>query len=155
MAFIKPGQWNRYKNIINAFHGDANQDTLVWRPQLDYIPVNGEDEAFYTNAPTLVQCLFHYNYFRTWPIIGYTINGEVDKQSCVAIMNIAYLKTFDPPILDANNRLIYKPDHDVFEHRGDKYIATGDTFISQANNEPLLFMLILKRMLNEPNQIQP
>lgn len=152
MAFISNNQWNRYKKIINTFHEDANQDILQWLPEMDYIPINGEDQGQFGQTQEL-KCLFVYNYFRTWPIIGYTINGEVDKQSCVALINIDYLKREHPTRVNANGQLIYKPDKDLFIHRGDKYIATGDTFVSQAKEQPLLYMLILKRMLNPPQDL--
>ena len=149
MTFIPSGQWARYKRIINKFHEDANKDELIWLPELDFIPLHGEDQGQFGD-PVNLDCLFLYNYFRTWPIIGYTINGEVDKQSCVALINVDYLKRIHPERIDSHNRLIYKPDKDLFIHRGDKYMATGDSFVSQAHDEPLLFMLILKRFLNQP-----
>lgn len=147
MAYIPKSVWAKYKNIINRFHEDAFNDILTWSPIQETIPVFGEDEA-HLGASINIKCLFLYNYFRTWPIIGYTITGEVDKQSCVAIMNIANLKAEYPHLISSDNKLVYKPDKDLFIHRGDTYIATGDTFIAQADDEPLLFMIILKRFLN-------
>lgn len=152
MGLIPANAWTRYKNIINNFHDDANKDQLSWLPEQDFIPLHGEDQGV-LGDPIILDCLFSYNFFRTWPVVGYTINGEVDKQSCVAIINVEYLKREHPSRINNYNRLIYKPDHDIFQHRGDTYTATGDTFISQANNEPLLFMLILKRFLNPPQNV--
>lgn len=149
MAFIPKNQWAKYKNIINKFHEDANKDELLWFAEESFIPLHGEDQGE-LGPSTMLNCLFLYNYFRTWPIIGYTITGEVDKQSVVALINIDYLKREHPTRIDANNRLIYNEDKDLFVHRGDKYMATGDSFVSQADNEPLLFMLILKRFINPP-----
>lgn len=152
MARISNAQWARYKKDINNFHEDANQDILEMRQKLDYIPLNGDDESD-LGPPIEFRCLFLYNYFRTWPIIGYTINGEVDKQSCVALINLDYLRRTYPELMTADSRLIYKPEGDIFTHRGDKYIATGDSFVSQAKDEPLLFMMILKRFINPPQSL--
>lgn len=150
MAWIPKKIWGRYKGIINQFQDDAFNDILQLYPQLDYIPIHGEDEAELGPAIEF-KCLFLYNYFRTWPIIGYTGTGEVDKQSVVALINLEYLRREHPDRIEPESgRLIYKPDHDLFIHRNDKYMATGDSFVSQADDEPLLFMLILKRFLNQP-----
>lgn len=142
---ISDAEWARFSNIINEFHNDAFQDEVIWSRPIETVPRAGEDpKNDYTH--TILKGLFYYNYFRTWPITEYTINGEFDKQSEVLLLNVEYLKELN--LVDNQLRLIYTPYADVFEHRGQKYEATGDSFIAQAKGTPLLFMLILKRRDN-------
>lgn len=149
--YINQSQWAKYKSIINDFHHDAFQDEVKWYRVKDVISRNGEDESGYENPITL-KGLMNYNYFRTWPLTGYSITGEVDKQSTVLILNVAYLSSLGY-IDNTTKKLIYRQDKDVIVHRGDYYIPTGDTFVSQAGDEPLLFILILKRQENIPYKL--
>lgn len=141
---IPQNAWNRYKNIINEFHNSANQDDLQWYSQPSGIPVAGEEVEGEPKLNATLKVLFYYNYFRTWPITDYTIQGEVDKESSVALININYLKSLN--LADANGRLIYDEAKDFFVHRGEKFEASGDSFLAQAHGEPLLYMIILKRL---------
>lgn len=142
---ISDAVWARFSNIINEFHNDAFQDDVIWYRPNSTIPRAGEDTPKQYDTLTL-KGLFYYNYFRTWPITEYVINGEYDKQSEVLLLNVEYLK--ERGLVDNQLRLIYTPHKDVFEHRGQLYEATGDSFIAQAKGTPLLFMIILKRRDN-------
>lgn len=150
MAFIDKNEWSKFTNIINEFHNDAFQDTLTWYRYKEVIPRHGADEAAYA-MPQNLNCLFHYNYFRTWPLTDYTITGEIDKQSELAIMNVEYLRSLN--LLDDKLKLIYNPDKDIFIHRNTTYVASGDTFIAQADGTPLLFIIVLKREANLPYEL--
>lgn len=143
---ISDAQWARFKRIIDEFHDDAFQDEVKWSRLVPQIKRAGEDRVNPTYNSTTIKGLFYYNYFRTWPITEYVINGEYDKQSEVLLLNLEYLK--ENGWLDDKLRFAYTPYSDVFEHRGQTYEATGDSFISQAKGTPLLFMVILKRRDN-------
>lgn len=144
-AKISDAEWARFSSVINEFHNDAFQDVVEWKKPRPYIKRAGEDRPKTFDTLEL-KGLFFYNYFRTWPITEYTINGEFDKQSEVLLLNVEYLRTNHT--VDSSLRLIYSPHEDLFIHRGQVYEATGDSFISQAKDTPLLFMLILKRRDN-------
>lgn len=141
---VNPTDWARYSSIINKFHDSANQDTLEWYSQPSTRKKHGEEPSGELVKKTDLKVLFYYNYFRTWPITEYNIQGEVDKESCVALINIQWMRT--QSLCDLRGRLIFDAPNDIFIHRGDKYEVSGNSFLSQAGNQPLFFMLILKRL---------
>lgn len=141
-VYISQNQWDSYAGIIGDFMGDVAKDILVWKRNTGTVPRNGEDRALNTDTIEL-ECLFQYNNYRTWPVDQLSDTGEEDKQSQVAIFSIEYLQSLN--LLDNHLKLVYDVAQDIFFHRGDAYEATGDTFISQAGNKPILFMIVLKR----------
>lgn len=150
---ISPAQWARYKNIVDEFHDDANQDNILWYRQREIIPRHMEDESNYL-YPIQLKVLNNYNYFRTWPLTEYTHTGENDKESVMAIFNVSYLKRMG--YTDEHDKFIYKEDKDVFMHRGDLYKGSGGTFVSQAHEQPLHFIILLKRETNiQYNELPP
>lgn len=147
MDLVGAAEWAIYKDLIGVqAHDTFFQETVIWR-RFDYgLDQYGEDNlnVQFTDIP--LKCLFSYNYFRQWQIDQSTPSGEIDKQSEAVIFSLAYLKAQTAPaILDANNFWDYELIKDRFIHRGLVYIIKGDTFISQGPDEPLLFMIILKR----------
>lgn len=140
---ISPSLWAKYKGIINEFHNDAFQDDITWVRNLGTVPRHGEDRPM-NEDPIALKGLFQYNGFRVWPLTQFTPSGEEDKQSEVILFNIQYLKSLN--LLDTENRLPYDQAKDIFIHRGIKYESGGDTLLAQAEGEPLLFLIILKKI---------
>lgn len=143
---ITDADWKEFSNVINEFHNSAFQDEVLFYKALPSIKRAGEDNPTKKFSLITLKGLFYYNFFRTWPITGYEINGEFDKQSETVLLNVEYMK--ENNLVDDSLRLIYTPYQDIFVHRGQQYEASGDTFISQTKDTPLLFMLILKRREN-------
>lgn len=149
---ISQAQWDKFKSIINDFHEDANQDEILWYRYIEKISRHGEDKANGSLAPAIpLKCLMNYNYIKNWPSTKFTETGELDNQSTLVVFNVSYLKKLG--YTNEHNKLVYKQDKDIFIHRGDIYLPTGDTFISQAKDEPLLFSIILKRIQNIPYKL--
>lgn len=143
MRRISPSLWGKYKGIINEFHNDAFQDEITWIKNLGEIPRHGEDRSL-NNDPIILKGLFQYNGFRVWPLTQYTPSGEEDKQSEVIIFNLEYLRSLN--LLDEHGMFTYNPAKDIFIHKGVRYESGGETPLAQAEGEPLLFLIILKRI---------
>ena len=141
---ISDARWNTYKALINSIRDSFNQDTLLWRrAQVTSIPLYNEDNPFDSFTDINLKVLVAYNYFRTWPITKDTIQGATDEQNMVIHINRDYLDGLG--YLTAEGYFDFKPEDDVFIHRGIRYRTSGDTFHSQAKDEPLFIQLILVR----------
>lgn len=147
MAIINQHQWDKYRKVLNQFSESASTDEVEWFRWREKPSRHGEDET-YLQKPIVLKGLMQYNFFRAWPLTGYTITGEYDLQSTMLLLNVQYL--VDLGLTNEHRKLIYRQDKDLFKHRGDLYLPTGDTFVSQAGDTPVLFMLILKRQENHP-----
>lgn len=145
MSYINLPVWDSYREILDEFLiEDVCKDDLLWKRYKGSIPTFGEDSDPTNNPPDIIlKCLFQYNDYRTWPITQYTQTGPLDKQSEVAWLSKTQLKANN--LLDEHDRLIFNRDQDIFIHRGLEYECSGDTDAAQANVNPILFMLILKR----------
>jgi hypothetical protein len=143
MPRISQKVWDKYKNIVTGFHDEAAQDEIIWERYQEVIPFHGEDRP---NTPNIMilKGMYQYNGFRVWPLTMYTQSGEEDKQSEVIIFSMEYLRSLN--LLDSNGKLMYNQAKDKFVHKGIRYESGGDTFLAQAKDEPLLFLLILKRL---------
>ena len=142
MASIPGVNWQDYKDIVNAFHNEAFQDDLIWYKETTLFNRNGEDDEI-TYTPISLKVLFQYNYFRSWPLAEETASGELDIQSLTCFINKKYLS--DLGYLNADGYWDFNPSADYFETHGIRYRAKGDTHVSQASDDPLLFMLNLQR----------
>lgn len=142
---ISQAQWAKYQKVINEFHEDANQDTVLWYRLRPHISRQGEDESLYLN-PIPLKFLAYFNYFRTWPLTEYTGTGEIDRHSLMALFNVSYLDGLG--YTDSEKKFIAKEDTDIFVHRNSLYKSSGGTFMSQAHGTPLLYCLIFKRETN-------
>ena len=141
---INSVQMNRYKNLINKIDGSFNKDIITWRrTNIATIPEFFEDNLRNSYVDIELQVLIGYNYFRTWPITKDTLEGAHDEQNMVAQFNLEYLKTLG--YTTADGYFNFEPEDDRFFHRGIKYKAFGDTFTSQAGDEPLMFQIVLRR----------
>jgi len=143
MAIVLPPiPWADYKEIIDCFHTEANQETIIWRRYDNIIDRYGEDPLeVFTDIDILA--LVQYNYFRTWPIDKANVAGMVDKESCTVFFNTQYL--IDEGHTNANDLLDFDPGQDFFLINGLRYKVFGETETAQANDKTLLQIIILKR----------
>lgn len=142
MAFIKPEQWEAYRNIINEWQEDAFQQDIIWEREVTTVDRYGEDENKRTKRVTL-KGLAQYNYYRSWPLNTITTAGELDKENLLLFLNIKWLG--EQGYLNTQGQFDFQPDYDRFIINGIKYKAFGDSEVSQAHNKPLLTFIILKR----------
>ena len=141
---ISNGMWQVYKNLINKVHDDFNQDTITWKRFIRGKQRYGEDDISHDNYTDInLLCLIAYNVFRTWPMTAKSVAGDLDKESIVVILNKKYLE--DLGYLNTNSFFDMDPGKDKFIHHGLEYRASGETQVSQAKDEPLLFYIILSR----------
>lgn len=134
--------WDMHKNAINDWHEDAFQEDITWLRNYINRDYHGEDSNHKFDTVNL-KGLVTYNFFRSWPIDMATDTGEIDKQSCMAIFNIKWLG--DNGYLNQDQQLDINQGDDKFILNGVTYVPSGDSHISQAYDNPLLFFLILKR----------
>lgn len=139
---ITDAEWQKYRDIINGIHDDFNQDTIVWRRYTKSIPRYFE-EAKVFSEDVLLECLIQYNYFRTWPLTKFTLEGEIDQQNMLVYLNIQYLQ--NNGYINAQGYFDFNADKDRFIHNGYEYKCEGDTPVAQAKDIPLLIQLVLKR----------
>lgn len=141
---ITPKRWDRFKSLINKTRESFNKDTITWRRKTQSsIPLYFEDDLNDGDTDITLEVLIAYNHFRTWPITDNTLQGANDEQNMVVHINKDYLGELG--YLTVNGYFDFTPEEDEFYHRGIKYRAFGDTFHSQASDDPLFIQLILKR----------
>lgn len=142
MAHMTDAQWQRYINTINEWQEDAFQQEFTWKRAITRTSRYGEDINNRYEYITL-KGLIHYNNFRSWPVNMYTDTGELDKQSIMVFLNIAYLNNLG--YSDEHGVLKYDPGFDKFIINGIVYVNAGESQVSQAKDEPILSFIILKR----------
>jgi len=135
--------WENYKEVINDGHDTFNKEIIVWRRSKGGIDRYNEDTLTERFDSINLECLLNFNVFRTWPSFQTTESGELDRQTLAVYLNIKYLDGLG--YLSNNNRLDFQPDADRFVYDGIVYKASGDTKASQAQDEPLHYIIILKR----------
>ena len=140
MAYINDSTWDRYTNIINSFHDDANKQIVIWEKMLSARTRLSNDVI---RSNVTLEGLIQYNFFRNWPINKAEVAGEVDKQSLLLYLNLEYLRGLD--LLNDNNQFIFDPVYDRFTIEGVRYKAMGDSKAAQAKDKTLLFFIILQR----------
>ena len=143
MATISNAQWVAYKAAIDLAGDIFNKDIITWQRLNMGIDYNGEDGMANQFTDIDLECLISYNYFRVWPVVTETMGGQFDKNTIVCLLNKHYMDGLN--YTDAEGQFNFKPGEDKFVLRGLEYRCGGYSHVSQANNEPLLFMLILKR----------
>lgn len=138
-----PGSiWTKYKRLMYKAHQSFNQDTLIWVKHTPRVTLFQEQEELSGDRVEL-KGLIGFNFFRTWPITKHSSAGELDNQNMLVIFNREYLSELG--YLTPQGYFNFKPDKDYFIHRGIKYKGEGDTFLSQAHDEPLHIQIILRR----------
>lgn len=139
---MKPKDWNMHINAINEWHNDAFQQEITWLKMVTHRDHHGEDSNHRPISINL-KCLILYNYFRSWPLDQATNTGEIDKQSCVALFNIEWLK--QNGYANQQGQLAMNPGDDKFIINGVTYVPSADSQVSQAYGNPLMFFIVLKR----------
>jgi hypothetical protein len=140
---LTQSDWNAYKAAIDLAGDMFNKDIITWQSLNMGIDYNGEDGLDNTYTNTDLECLISYNYFRVWPVVSETVGGQFDKNSIVCLLNKHYMDGLG--LTNADGQFDFKPGEDKFILRGLEYRCGGYSHVAQANDEPLLFMVILKR----------
>jgi len=144
MNVIGATNWTEFKRIINEDAFDTFfQDTIIWRRSLGGIDRFMEDKLTERFTDITLKCLIQYNHFRVWPTNVTTVSGELDRQNVVILLNLKYL--LDLGYVNANGNFNYDAAADRFVLDGMILKSAGDTKISQAFDEPLLFQLNLSK----------
>lgn len=144
MAFLSNAQWQLYRDIINEFHEDANQESVIWKRHDNVLQRYGEDKLggpVYTDTPILA--LVQDNFFRSWPISDATVSGKIDKESIMLYLNTQYLS--DNGWTNANDQFKFDPGKDYFVVNGLTYKCFGEIQTAQAKDKTLFTLVILKR----------
>ena len=139
---ITPNQWADFRKAMKVAHDSFNQQIIIWQKALIIDNPFGEDSGRKYQDIQL-KGLIQYNWFRTWPANTETKTGTVDKESCVLILNKEYLQSLN--LLNGNKYFNFSPGDDYFIINGIRYRASGDSDLSQANNDPVLFFIVLRR----------
>lgn len=142
---LTPTQWQAYKNVVNDAAASFNQEIVVWSRFTRAFQRDGEDnKANETFTDINLDCLIAYNVFRTWPMTDETVSGGLDQENIVMMLNKQYLD--DLGYLNSDGFFDMDPGKDEFTHMGLKYRSAGETPVSQADDGPLHFYIILKRV---------
>lgn len=150
---ITPAQWAKYKQAINDGLETFAQKEIIWLKYVNQINRFGEDPEIAPVQITL-KCLINYNYMRSWPITFTSDSGELDRQSMQVLFSLQYLR--DEGHLTGDNSLDYDPGMDRFIIDGMIMKGSGDTPVSQAEGEDLMYSLIVKREETDTgNKVRP
>lgn len=144
--------WDRYKKHIKKFlDNDAARQTIIWARHVDQLLSHGEDsKPWYKKIE--IEALCFYNAFRNWPLNNPSVSGETDEENLSILVSRDYIanldggKYFTPtPGSDTDGYWNFNWTEDRFQINGQIYRPSGDTQLSQAKDEALVFMVILKR----------
>jgi hypothetical protein len=139
---ISNSTWGVYKNLIDSFANSVNKEEVEWLTKSFKKGRYGEGNSNGYSTVT-IEALIQFNVFRTWPITKHSPVGESDHQNMALILNREYLSTNG--WLTADGQFNFKPEEDLFKHRGITYKCEGTTLSSQAKNDPLHVWVILLR----------
>lgn len=140
---VPPKAWERYKHIVNNFiDKDSGRQPILWLRKINQMMAFGEDnDPVY--QPIAFEGLMHYNYILTWPTRHDTESGAIDKGNCVLYVSANLLR---------NNGYLNKYGYWDYNWAEDKFVVNGkvykigtDTQVAQANDQALLFFVILYR----------
>lgn len=141
--YVSNKTWKKYKNIVSSFlDQDAARQSIIWAHHLDQLRPFGEDSypGYYIRP---IEALCYYNAFRNWPINRETTNGELDEENLSVIVSKSYLESNG--YLNNDGYFDFDWASDRFVINGIVYKPSGDTQISQAKDEAIAFLIILKR----------
>lgn len=140
---VKNHSWNRYKKIITDFLDlDAGRQTITWAKHVNqYLDHAEDDSPRYYNIP--IEALCYYNAFRNWPINKVTVPGELDDENLSILISKNYIEQIG--YLNQEGYWNFNWSEDRFVINGIVYKPSGDTQVSQAKDEALVFLVILKR----------
>lgn len=141
--------WDKYKSIINDFIDcDAGKQPFLWLRKIPQLSAFGED-TLSGYIPVKLNGLFQYNYIRTWPANRDSVSGELEGENMVLYISVRLLK--ENGYIDQYGYPDINWSEDRFIVDGKVYKPDGDTKVAQANDEALLFFVILKR--EEPQEL--
>jgi hypothetical protein len=140
---VSDSQWLNFRKLIGDANDSFGQDVVTWKQAIDAVPRYFEDNLISGFTDIELKCLMGFNTFRTWPTTKHTPGGELDEENMILMINKDYLSNLG--YLTAEGYLNYSAEKDRFIHRGLRYTAEGDTFFSQAFNDPLHIVILLKR----------
>lgn len=152
MFKVPDSAWAKYKSIIQNFlDQDAGLQDITWARHIDQILSHGEDVTpQYTLIP--IKALGYYNAFRNWPINKSSVSGELDDENLSILISRKYLSSAG--YLNADGYFNFNWVEDRFVINGIVYRPTGDTQVSQAKDQAIVFLIILKRdrdtIISEP-----
>ena len=139
---ISSSKWAQYKSIISRFMDkSAANKNIQWLRFIDQPSLFGEDDLKY--MVTDIGILISDNSYRNWPINQTTITGEIDNQTLSIWVSRSYLESRG--LLNTYGYFNFNRASDMFIINGIIYRSSGDLESSQAYDEELLFMIILKR----------
>ena len=143
MPKVSNKAWSRYKKIVQNFlDQDSGRQKIVWARHIDQILSYGED-SLPQYVFNVIEALCYYNEFRNWPINKSSVSGEQDEENLSIMISRQYLA--DNGYLDSNGYFDFNWAEDRFIINGIPYRPTGDTNVSQAKDEAIVFLIILKR----------
>lgn len=146
---IPDSVWDNYKKIVNDFiDTDVGKQPILWKRYINQPLPYGEDSGKEYEDISL-DVLVGYNSFRTWPINVNSISGELDNQNIAIWVSARLLR--EKGYLNQFGYWDFNRSQDRFVINGIVYKSSGDTQVSQAKDEALLFMVILKR--EEDNEL--
>lgn len=142
-ALVPNKSWDRYKRIISTFMDkDAGRQSIIWAKNVDQLLTHGEDciPKYYRIE---IEALCFYNAFRNWPINKATVSGELDEENLSILVTREYIESIG--CLNKDGYWDFDWSKDRFVINGQVYKPSGDTQVSQAKDQALVFMVILKR----------
>lgn len=143
MSLIPASKWQEFSDIMRAAHDTFEQKTVTWKRLNSGMDRFGEDtqDNLYDTIDLKVQ--LNYNYMRSWPITQRTETGDLDRESVQLLVNKRYLA--ENGWINADGYFAYNMGDDYFLINGLKHVPMGDTMVSQAYDDDILFSIILKR----------
>lgn len=151
MKRIRLSKWNKYKTLISEFmDNDAARKSITWLKHVDNPVAFGEDVGDKFTSHELMALLAD-NSYRSWPLNQPTISGEIDNQNMAIWVSKSYLSSKN--LLTPEGYFDFDMSKDRIIIDGILYKPAGDTQASQANDETLLFMIVVKRDKDDINKL--
>ena len=143
MPKVSNKAWSKYKRTVQNFlDQDSGRQKIIWASHIDQILSYGED-SLPQYVFNVIEALCYNNAFRNWPINKSSVSGEQDEENLSIMISKQYLA--DRGYLDSNGYFDFNWAEDRFIINGIPYRPTGDTNVSQAKDEAIVFLIILKR----------
>lgn len=141
--FVSNKAWERYKRIVQKFLDfDAGRQVIYWMKHVDQQLAFAED-----STPQFIgiqiEALCFYNAFRNWPLNKATVSGALDEENLSIYISKSAVEKLG--YLNSDGYWNFNWEEDRFVINGIVYKPSGDTQVAQAKDEPLVFMVILKR----------
>ena len=143
MPLVSDKAWAKYKKIVQDFlDQDTGRQKIVWAKHINQ-PLSYGEDSLPQYSFNVIEALCYYNAFRNWPINKSSVSGEQDEENLSIMISRQYLK--DRGYLNSSGYFDFNWAEDRFIINGISYRPTGDTNVSQAKDEAIVFLIILKR----------